>query len=193
MFSFGSENGVVDIFPHFFGSRSRLVVSVFEYVCANAETVEFLCHRGNLVGGFFALVGRFYHSKAKIFERCIELLTAVTSCRTVFQQHSLGYLLTDFHYRVERGKRILKDHRKFIAPERHHIAFRNTQKILSVVDDFTALDYRVTRKYTHYRPVGYRFTRPRFADYRKGFALIKIERNVPYSLNFTVSRAERYG
>ena len=69
--------------------------------------------------------------------------------------------------------------------------FVDFREVLAVVKNFAVFDYGVYGGNTHYRLGSNRFTRTGLAHDGERFALVKIERYIPYRLHFTVLSAER--
>ena len=62
------------------------------------------------------------------------------------QHRSFRDLLADGQHRVQRGHRILEDHRDLVAPDRAHPLLVELQQVLAVVADRAARDHRRRRR-----------------------------------------------
>ncbi len=66
-------------------------------------------------------------------QHVVKVLAGFATVGLVLQQHGLGDLLANFNDGVQRGQRILEDHRDLIAAQLVHYVLGNAQQILAVV------------------------------------------------------------
>ena len=126
----------------------------------------------------------------KASEHCVELLAGDPSRRLVLKKHSLCDLLTDLNDRVKRGERILEDHSDLVASDLVHFLLVYLEKVLTVEEDLSALNDRVTCKNTEDRLSGYGFSRARLTNDSESLALFNIKGNIANSLYRTALRTE---
>ncbi len=159
---------------------------VFEFV--EIFTFEFVLFADFPVVGSASFVHRLVEARQKR----IEIFSAFALIYLALYEHRLGHLLADAHYGIETRHRVLKDHRNLISAKLVELLLGNLHKILSVVDYLSAVFYRVACKYAHYGAVCDGFARTAFADDCQRFALVQIEADVAYGLNFSAVRLEAY-
>ncbi len=87
------------------------------------------------------------------------------------QPQRLADLVADRQHRIERGHRLLKDHRNIVAADIAHFVFVELRQILPVQCDRAADDLsgRIGDQ-PHDRQSGHRLAATRLADHRQGFA-----------------------
>ena len=172
------------------GFAVRLVIAVFKLVALDAhfiesfnELIDFGC-----LGGVVCLE----HILFEHGEKGVEVLLRLSAACLIFKEHSLGDLFSYFNDGVKGGKRILENHRDFIAADLAHLVLGNSQKVFAVIEDFAALDDGVSGEDSEDCLTRYGFTGAGFADDCEGFSAFKVKGDVADSLQRAVRGTEGY-
>ena len=190
LFLFRTEEEILYFGDQLLGGRPRDVIAIFESNRLDVEFIERLGHRLNFLSSAFVRDGGL-NIFPKSRKHGIEFSSTGAAIGLIFQKHRFGNLFSDFYNRVEAGKRVLENHSDFIAAKLVHFLFGHFQKVLPVIENFPALNNSVPRKNPHDRAAGNGFSGAGFSYDRKGFTLIKIERNISHGLNSSVYGTER--
>ena len=94
----------------------------------------------------------------------------------VFQ--SFADLEADGQHRIERGHRLLKNHRQFVAAQMAHLLFGQGQQVVAAEQDLAFGVAVGLRQQAHGRQSGDAFARTRFTHHRDGFTRADIEGQV---------------
>jgi hypothetical protein len=105
----------------------------------------------------------------------------------------LGELPSDGEHRVERGHRLLEDHRDVPAAHGAHFFLGELEEIASLVEDLPALDAagRLGDE-AHYAEGRHRLAATRLSDQRHGLALLDVPRD-PVDRAHRARRAQKAG
>ena len=100
------------------------------------------------------------------------------------QPQRFGDLVADRQHRVERGHRLLKDHRNVVAADIAHFVFVELQQVFPLQRDRAAddLSWRIGDQ-PHDRQRRHRLAAAGFADYCQGLAAPQRERDVIYGFD----------
>ena len=101
-------------------------------------------------------------------------------------------MLADTHDGVQGRQRVLEDHRDFVAAQTIEVVFANLQQILTVIEDFAALDDGIACEDAQNRLAGDRLAGTGFTDDRQRFALVQVKADVTDSLHLAARGAEGY-
>ena len=96
--------------------------------------------------------------------------------QTEMQADRLRDLLADSQNRIERGHRVLKDHRDLVAANPAHLGFALLRQAFAVECDSVGGDGGGTRQQSHDRKRGDRLSGTGFADDSERLAGVKRER-----------------
>src|SRR4029450_5465469 len=86
-------------------------------------------------------------------------------------------LIADLVVRVERGHRVLEDHRDLLAPDRAHLVGRERQQILALEDDLAVDHGLFAVNETHHREERDALAGSGLAHHAKGLARQQRERH----------------
>ena len=128
----------------------------------------------------------------KSVDLAVEIVSAVLSVDLVFKNHRFGKLFTDTNDGVEGGKRILENHRDFVASDLVEVFLVDFKKVFTVVEYLAAFDDRVVSENSENCSDRNGFTRAGLAYYAEGFAFFEVETDVSYCLNLSVTGSEGY-
>jgi hypothetical protein len=105
---------------------------------------------------------------------------------------ALDDLAPHAHRRVERGHRVLEDHRYLRPPDVEHALLGELEKVLALEDDLAAPYYGVRLGVqAHDAPRRDRLSRPRLADDGERLASPEVEGRATYGLHLAGVGAER--
>ena len=107
------------------------VVGLLKLGGLDAELIEGSAHLIDARGVLGVAGGQ--HMGFQQAQHVVKVLAGFATVGLVLQQHGLGDLLANFNDGVQRGQRILEDHRDLIAAQLVHYVLGNAQQILAVV------------------------------------------------------------
>ena len=107
------------------------------------------------------------------------------------QPQSLGDLFADGVDRVERGQRVLEDHRRVLAADGAHFALREARQLAAAQGDGIGLDRRFRRRQAQQGQGDAGLAAAALADHGQGAALVQRERGVVHGVERLAAQAKR--
>jgi hypothetical protein len=108
------------------------------------------------------------------------------------QLDRLADLVADGEDRIERGHRLLKDHRDLVAADFAHLLVVELQEIAPAIDNFTADDFSRRRlNEAHDRQRSHALAATRLTDQTESFALADLEAHAVDGAHFALGGKKR--
>src|SRR5262249_7433390 len=127
--------------------------------------------------------------QAQHLDRAIARLAAACP---LMETHDFRNLVPNGHDRVQRGPRLLKDHRDHVAADAAHLLLREARQIRRLKLNFAADDAAgAPGQKLHDRERGHALAAARLADQTDRLAAVDVEANAVNRAHFAVAREER--
>ena len=125
------------------------------------------------------------------FDHCLDgRLARGFPRKTTMKTQRLGYLLADREDGIQRGHRILKDHRDVVTTYCAHLGIRQLHQIAVFEQHLAAHDFSRRRNQTHDRQRGHRLAAAAFAHQPQQLAAIEVKADVIYGAHDSRARRE---
>ena len=116
--------------------------------------------------------------QANLANEVQRLLAPLLLGKAVMGGEDLGDLLADAHQRIERGHRLLKDHRDARPAQRLLLGLGQAQDVARFEHGAAGFHAHARRQQPHQRIRGHRLSRATFADHAKDLAFLDAQRHV---------------
>ena len=116
--------------------------------------------------------------QAHVAQDLDDALEALRTCKVGVRVDHLVDLITDGHEGIERGHRLLEDHRDPPAAHPAHVRRRHLQKVLALEADDARARMQPRRQQAHDGARHHRLARPRLSDHAEDLVRAKRETHV---------------